>query len=116
MASALATAAKNSALDHIGTEITTLSLHTADPGATGINEVSGGTPAYARKTCAWSAASNGQMYLSGDVTFDVPATTVAYVGLWNGAAFFGAIQVTTEVFAAQGQYKFLAASSHIDPS
>jgi hypothetical protein len=67
-----------------------LSLHTAYPGTTGTNEVSGGTPAYARKAITLFAASGGQRVNSTTINFDVPATTVRWVGAWNGATFIGA--------------------------
>jgi hypothetical protein len=60
------------------------SLHTAYS-TTGTNEVSGGSPAYARKALTWSAASSGSKALAATLpTWDVPAaTTVAWVGLWD---------------------------------
>lgn len=37
-----------------------ISLHTGDPGTTGANEATGGSPAYARKLTTWAAgASDG---------------------------------------------------------
>jgi hypothetical protein len=94
-------------LDAAVSDATWLSLHTADPGTTGTSEVTGGSPAYARKQGTFAAASGGERALSSDVTFDVPATTVAWVGLWtavSGGTFRGKHQVTSEVFAAQGNY------------
>jgi hypothetical protein len=94
-------------LDAAVTDATWLSLHTADPGTDGSNEVTGGTPAYARKQGSFDAASGGERDLTSDLTFDVPATTVAWVGLWtavSGGTFRGSHQVTSEVFGAQGQY------------
>ncbi len=66
------------------------SLHTAFPGTTGANEVSGGAPAYARKTIVVNTASGGTRLLSATVTFDVPATTVRWIGFWNGGVFVAA--------------------------
>jgi hypothetical protein len=62
------------------------SLHTAYS-ATGTNELTGGSPAYARQAVTWSAAS-GSSKASASVAgaFNVPAsTTVAFVGLWSAA-------------------------------
>lgn len=59
-----------------------LSLHSAYS-ATGGNEVTGGSPAYARKNAAWAAAASGEKALSADVAFDVPATDVAWLGVWT---------------------------------
>lgn len=62
-----------------------LSLHTAYS-ATGANEVTGGTPAYARQTVTFGAASGRARTLSADATFDVPAgTTVQFIGRWTNA-------------------------------
>jgi hypothetical protein len=98
---------KNAMLNALGALAVKASLHTADPGANGANEVTGGDPAYAKKTCAWGTAGSGTMALDGSVVFDVPAgTTVAFVGFWNtaGSVFYGSADVTDEVFAAQGTY------------
>lgn len=70
-----------------GLTITNASLHSGFPGATGANEVSGGSPAYARKGVTFGAASGGFRSLSAAVTFDVPATTVRWVGYWNTSTF-----------------------------
>jgi len=102
------TAAKNSMLDHLGTEVVYASLHSADPGDSGTNEISGGSPAYARKAITWNAATGGSMDDSNTPVFDVPAsTTVAFVGFWSavsGGTFYGSADVTNEVFTAQGTY------------
>ena len=63
------------------------SLHTAFPGTAGTNEITGGTPAYARKVITVNASSGGVRALSASVIFDVPATTVRFIGYWNGATF-----------------------------
>lgn len=57
-----------------------------DPGTTttaGGTEATGGSPAYARKAAVWSAAASGQKTNTSTFTFDVPAGTYAYFGLWN---------------------------------
>lgn len=91
------------------TPITHVSLHTGSPGDSGANEVSGGSPAYARKAIAFNAASSGSMDDSTNgITFDVPAsTTVTHVGYWSASTagtFLGYTDVTDEVFAGQGTY------------
>jgi hypothetical protein len=92
------------------------SLHNGDPGTTGANEISGGTPAYARKAITVGASSAGSARtLSADVTFDVPAGTITHVGYWSaitGGTFQGSDPVTSETFAAQGQYKLLASGTN----
>lgn len=59
------------------------SLHTAYS-STGTSEVTGGSPAYARKALTWAAASGRSKATSASAVFDVPAgTTVRWVGLWD---------------------------------
>jgi hypothetical protein len=62
-----------------------LGLHTT-LGQSG-TEVTGGSPAYARKAITWQAAGavvQGAKDITAAVTFDVPAgTTVRNVGLWS---------------------------------
>lgn len=100
--------AKHAMLDHLATLITYASLHTADPGATGTNEVTGGTPAYARKAITWNAASGGNLDNNANPVFDVPAaTTITHVGFWGavtGGTFYGSADITDEAFGAQGTY------------
>lgn len=81
------TATKDNLLN--GQTFTQASLHVSFPGATGANEVTGGAPAYARKNITVNASSGGSRTQAASVTFDVPATTVRWVGFWNGAAFVG---------------------------
>lgn len=101
---ALTNAAKNAMLDQLGTLVAYLSAHTADPGTTGTNEVSGGS--YARKAVSWSAAASGSKAMSGTVTINIPAgTTVGWVGLWSaltGGTFYGSDDVASETFGAAG--------------
>jgi hypothetical protein len=59
------------------------SLHSAYS-ATGTNELTGGSPAYARKALAWAAAASGSKATSAGVVFDVAAgSTVAFFGMWD---------------------------------
>lgn len=84
------------------------SLHTASPGDTGANEVSGGSPAYARIAITFAAAAAGAIDSSNTPVFDVPAsTTVTHVGFWDASTagnFLGSADVTDEAFGAQGTY------------
>lgn len=89
-------------------------LFTADPGtddsATG--EVTGGSPAYARKALNWGAASASA--ITGTATFDVPAsTTVTYFGVCSSVTAAAAtvrdsVAVTSQEFASQGTYAVTA--------
>lgn len=61
-----------------------LSAHTAYS-ASGGNELTGGSPAYARLLASWSSASANSKALAGTpYNFNVPgATTVAFIGFWD---------------------------------
>lgn len=105
---ALNTTALNIAADAVSGVVGFVSLHTADPGATGLNEVTGGAPAYARKAITWAAAASGNADSSSAPVFDVPsATTITHVGFWSAltaGTFYGSADITDEVFAGQGTY------------
>ncbi len=90
--------------------LTHMSLHTGYP-ASLANEITGGAPAYARKPITWGAPNASGDSVATQVTFDVPATTVAAVGFCSALTageVRGDINVTDEVFAAQGQYQYTA--------
>lgn len=104
------TAEKNSLANKYGTDCGFAALFTADPGGSGtvVGEVTGGSPAYARKAISWSSASGG--VITGTVTFDVPAsTTVTFAGVCaSGTAGTSDLKdkaaVTSQTFSTQGQY------------
>ncbi len=79
----LITASKNAALNAL--TIDKLSLHSDYPGTDGgSNELSGGTPAYARKAATVNTASGAARALNADVAFDVPpGADVAAIGFWQ---------------------------------
>ena len=83
-------AVKNAMLDLIdetggSQSITHVSLHTADPGTTGANEVTGGS--YARVAVTWGDAASGIKANTGDLEFNVPSgTTVTHVGGWSASS------------------------------
>jgi hypothetical protein len=83
----LVNAAKNTMLNALN--IDSASLHTAFPGLTGANEMTGGTPAYARKAVSFGAAAGAARVLSAAVTFDVPASTVRWFGFWSSGSYMG---------------------------
>lgn len=98
--------------------ISHVSLHTSDPGNTGANEVTGGSPAYARKAITIGAASGGTRTASDTPVFDVPGgVTISHVGFWSGVTggtFFGYDDLASpESFASQGQFTLTAASLSI---
>lgn len=94
MANALATAA-----DHA-------SLHTADPGATGLNPATS-----ARQPIVWDAAAGGDISLTGTEAFTGGAASgpCTHVGLWTelvGGTFLGGFALTgDQTFNAAGEYE-----------
>ena len=80
-------------------------------------EITGGSPAYARKAVTWVDSGDGLIRPTADLTFDIPAG--ADVTEWRGFSAitagtdYGGATLTTESFAAQGQYKLLSASTGI---
>lgn len=70
-------------------------------------EISGGSPAYARKDVTWGTAASGAISMTNDPVFDIPAaSTVAYVRLYDtaGTSQYGDFAVTNESYAGQGTY------------
>jgi hypothetical protein len=54
--------------------------------STGANELTGGTPAYARKAATWAAAASGSKATSASMVFDVGAgATVRWIGFWDAS-------------------------------
>lgn len=81
----------------------TISLHTGDPGTTGANEATGGSPAYARKTTTWSGGASDGTVTGTSVAFDVPAGTYTHLGIWNGATFVAGFPLAASTGALPGQ-------------
>lgn len=119
MANDLDITARNVGIDAIGAVALRVALHTGDPGGanSASNEVTGGSPAYARVAIAWNAAAAGAAALSANAVLNVPAsTTVSWISLWNtaGSVRYYKLNVTDEAFGAQGTYTLLAAGTSID--
>lgn len=79
--------AKNLMLDALDESATNgikfWSLHSAYS-TTGTNELTGGSPAYARKGATYAGAGSGSKASSANAVFDVAAaSTVAWVGRWD---------------------------------
>ena len=105
------TTAANAILDKIlrNTDFTPpaalfMSLHTADPGETGANEVAGGS--YARQSIAFAAAAAKHADNSGIISFaGMPACTVTHIGLWtlaSGGVFWWAGTMSVNKSPAAG--------------
>jgi hypothetical protein len=101
---ALSTDGRNERLSDLAADWTVMSLHTADPGTTGANEVVGGAPAYERQSVTWGVPSGGAVSLSNQPVFPVPASiTVSHVGFWKGSVFQGGFALSVaQPFINQG--------------
>jgi hypothetical protein len=90
----------------LGNAITHYSLHTGNPGSSGTNEVTGGSPAYARKAATWAAAASGLRSNSVAAAFDVPgSTTVYFAGAWDALTsgnFYGYSGIGTSLLNGVG--------------
>lgn len=100
---ALTIALRDDMLDAIDGVATFVSLHSADPGDTGANQVG------SREPITWDPASSGSKASAAAVTFTVPASsTVAYGGLWDasvGGNFLGGGALSaSENFTDEGTY------------
>lgn len=109
---ALVDAVKNQMLDTLRGQNPTLfathmSLHTADPGTTGADEVVGGS--YARQAITWNAAAAGVLDDVSVPDFDVPGgTTITHFGLWTAVSagtFVGGDELSaSETFGSASTY------------
>lgn len=101
-------AGANLMLSGLSTNAVFVSLHTADS-STGASEVTGGSPAYARKAITWSAPASSTMSNSAAITFDVPTgTTIRFLGYWSaatGGTFYGNRALdANQTYTSQGTY------------
>lgn len=108
------TTVKNTILSNLIPSLVYLSLHTADPGATGANEASGGSPAYARKLVTWGTPASGTVSAT-QVNFDAPANTYSFYGYWSaatGGTFLGGSALTAaQTLTGQGVVQVTASES-----
>jgi len=115
----LSTTGRNNLLtDGLATKFTHVSLHSGDATA-GANELTGGSPAYARKAVTWAAAAAGVRDNTAGLTFDVPAgITVLYGGLWdaltvgNFQGYFGIGSTLRGVASVEAGTDTLASNGH----
>lgn len=99
-------------------KVTYQSLHTGDPGTTGANEATGGSPAYARK--AVTVTSTAAVLTGTQIASDAPAGTYTHWGWWSAltaGTFYagGTLNVagtpTAQVLSSQGQVKNTATTT-----
>lgn len=103
----LVAAGKNLMLSGFTGTAAYVSLHTDDPSTNGANEVAGGS--YARKSASWGSPANATVTNSGNIVFDVPAsTTIKFIGYWSASSsgtFYGSRALdTNQTFATAGTY------------
>lgn len=81
----------------------TVSLHNGDPGASGDNELAGGSYGRQVLTCG-SASSGGQIANTAALNYtDMPADTVSHIGMWDGSTFRGGAALTAPQSVSAGQ-------------
>lgn len=96
------TTKKNSMATAYGSDTAYGALFTTAGTSTPGTEVTGGSPAYARKALTWSAPTNG--VITASATFDVPACTVLGTGVYTaatGGTYLDGNAVTSATFSAQ---------------
>lgn len=95
----------NSMADHLGTLITHVSLHTADPAGTGANESTAG-----RQPVTWGSAAGGDIAATAALAFTggTASGPVTHVGFWSASTagtFYGSAPVTGDpTFSSTGDY------------
>lgn len=98
---------KNNAANGYTGAATHAALYSTVPGGSAGTELTGGSPAYARKATSWGSPSNG-VNSSGPHTFDVASgSTVAGAGLHTAVTagtYLDGAAVTSQAFASQGTY------------
>lgn len=102
---ALTNATKESAALNVTGLGSWVSLHTADPGTTGANEATGGSPAYARKQTTWTGGASDGVVPGSQVTIDLAAGTYTHFGIWTASTagtFVGGGTITSTTLGAQG--------------
>jgi len=107
----------NYALDQLkaGNKLLYAALFTDDASTT---EISGGSPAYSRKSVTWDVAGAGgagKIQLTGTLpTFDVPACTIKSIAIYDALTAgnqYAKFDISPdEIFAAQGTYALTAGS------
>lgn len=80
-------------------------LYTTAPGASAGTEVTGGSPAYARKALSWVAGTTDGI-VTATATFDVPAgSTVVGIGVHTAitaGTYLDGASITSQAFSTQG--------------
>lgn len=112
---AFSTTAKNAALD--GLDLAQVSLHSADPGATGANLIAGG----GKQAATFNAAGSSARALNADVNFTSlgASQAVTHFGVWGtgGSTFMcGAALSGDQAANTAGEYTLLASGTSVTAS
>jgi hypothetical protein len=112
---AFSTAAKNQALD--GIDLKQVSLHSADPGATGANLIAGG----GKQAATFNAAASAERVLNADVAFSSLGNgqAVTHFGVWDtaGTGFLcGAALTGDQAANAAGEYTLKGTTTKVTAS
>jgi hypothetical protein len=95
-----------------GTLAAFAALYSTAGGSTAGTELSGGSPAYARKAPAWGGAGAGNTNTATIPTFDVPSGATVAGGGFHSAVTAGNYMdggaLTSQAFASQGSYTLSA--------
>lgn len=98
---------RNTLVDAYKAAATHVALYSTAPGASPGTELSGGSPAYARKVSNWGATSNSAATAS-PAAFDVPSgATVAGAGFHTAltaGTYLDGASLTSQAFSSQGTY------------
>lgn len=101
------TAMKNLLATAYGTNAAYAALYSTAPGSSPGTELTGGSPAYARKALSWGSASGG-VVSAPSVSFDVASgSTVAGAGVHSAVTagtYYDGGSLTSQSFASQGTY------------
>ena len=93
---------KNTLASSYGTAAAYGALFTAVTLPSTVTEVTGGSPAYARKALTWGSPSGG--VITATATFDVPACTVVGTGIYSAVTagtYLDGNTVSSVTFATQ---------------
>lgn len=95
-----------------GTNAPYAALYSTAGGSSAGTELSGGSPAYARKAATWGGAGSGNTNTATIPAFDVPSgAAVAGAGFHSastGGTYMDGGALTSQSFASQGNYQLSA--------
>jgi hypothetical protein len=98
---------KNNLATAYGAAATHAALYSTVPGASAGTELTGGSPAYARRALSWGSATNG-VITATPAAFDVASgSTVAGAGVHTAitaGTYLDGGSVPSQAFASQGTY------------